>query len=89
MPGKRTWIAAALAGLLAATGCCSWCQHHCPCAAPAPAPGPAVVAPASPSGGCCVPCQPTTCCPVNSAPLTPVPAPPQPAYSPPSSLPPR
>ena len=39
MPGKRTWIAAALAGLLAATGCCSWCQRHCPCAAAPPATG--------------------------------------------------
>jgi hypothetical protein len=77
MPGKRTWIAAALAGLLASTGCCSWCQRHCPCAAAPPATGTVAAAPA-----CCVPCQPV-CCPANSAPLQPVPAgPPQPVYSP-------
>jgi hypothetical protein len=84
MPGKRTCMAAVLAALLASTGCCSWCQHHCPCAAP-----PAPVAAASPANPCCVPC-PQTCCPANSVPLQAVPAPPaQPVYSPPNGCAPR
>ena len=77
MPGKRTWIAAVLAGLLASTGCCGWCHKHCGCSAPAPV-APVAYAPAA-APACCVPC-----CPASTAPIQAVPAPPTPAYSSPN-----
>lgn len=46
MSAKRFLITFALAALLAATGCRTYCERHYPCPTPAPA-------------ACCVPCPPT------------------------------
>lgn len=52
MAGKRMWIAVALAGMLSATGCRTWCErHYCP--------APVQYSGASP-GYACVPCCPAT-----------------------------
>jgi hypothetical protein len=48
MSAKRFLITFALAALLAATGCRTWCERHYPC------PTPVAAAP------CCVPCAPTS-----------------------------
>ncbi len=52
MPGMRCAKWVALVGVLALTGCCSWCDKHCPnCHQPAPAAYPP-----------CVPCCPAPAC---------------------------
>lgn len=45
MSAKRFLITFALAALLAATGCRTWCERHYPCPTPQT---------------CCVPCAPTS-----------------------------
>ncbi len=50
MSAKRFLLTFALAALLAATGCRTWCERHYPCPTPYPA---------TAAAPCCVPCTPT------------------------------
>lgn len=72
MAGKSLCKWVALFALLTGSGCCSWCQRHCPqnncccqqsscCTQQAPPPPPA-------NNCCCVPC--CCCCPNGAAPTT-------------------